>query len=62
VTKRVLIVDDEPPVLEVLRDFFRQFRHADTYETVSAKDGAESRASERSASAKASAFSRSFKR
>ena len=39
--KRVLIVDDEPPVLEVLKDFFRQFRHPDTYETSSAKDGAE---------------------
>ena len=40
-TKKVLIVDDEPPVVEVLKDFFRQFRHADTYETASAKDGAE---------------------
>ena len=41
VTKRVLIVDDEPPVVEVLKDFFRQFRHENTYETESAKDGAE---------------------
>src|SRR5207248_9901686 len=41
VTKRVLIVDDEPPVVEVLKDFFRQFRHPNTYETTSAKDGAE---------------------
>ena len=40
-TKRVLIVDDEPPVIEVLKDFFRQFRHAHSYETESAKDGAE---------------------
>jgi len=41
VTKRVLIVDDEPPVVEVLKDFFRQFRHEHSYETESAKDGAE---------------------
>src|SRR5262249_50837401 len=41
VTKRVLIVDDEPPVVEVLKDFFRQFRHENSYETESAKDGAE---------------------
>ena len=40
-TKRVLIVDDEPPVVEVLKDFFRQFRHAHSYETESARDGAE---------------------
>ena len=40
-TKRVLIVDDEPPVIEVLKDFFRQFRHAHSYETESARDGAE---------------------
>src|SRR5262249_33275893 len=38
VTKRVLIVDDEAPVVEVLKDFFRQFRHENTYETESAKD------------------------
>src|SRR5437667_7641898 len=36
-----MIVDDEPPVIEVLKDFFRQFRHAHTYETESARDGAE---------------------
>ncbi|PYN84971.1 MAG: hypothetical protein DMD87_24805 [Candidatus Rokuibacteriota bacterium] len=41
VTKRVLIVDDEAPVVEVLKDFFRQFRHDNTYETESARDGAE---------------------
>src|SRR3989442_3847835 len=41
VTKRVLIVDDEPPVVEVLKDFFRQFRHAHSYETESARDAAE---------------------
>ena len=40
-TKRVLIVDDEPPVIEVLKDFFRQFRHTHSYETESARDGAE---------------------
>ena len=40
-TKRVLIVDDEPPVIEVLKDFFRQFRHPNSYETESARDGAE---------------------
>ena len=40
-TKRVLIVDDEAPVVEVLKDFFRQFRHENSYETESAKDGAE---------------------
>ena len=39
--KRVLIVDDEAPVVEVLKDFFRQFRHENSYETESAKDGAE---------------------
>src|SRR4030095_3763197 len=39
--RAVLSVDDEPPVVEVLKDFFRQFRHENSYETESAKDGAE---------------------
>jgi len=37
--KRVLIVDDEPSVLEVLREFFKNFRHDHTYEIETASNG-----------------------
>ncbi len=40
-SKRILIVDDEPSVIEVLSEFFRQFRHGPTYEIEAASDGAE---------------------
>jgi CheY-like chemotaxis protein len=36
VTKRVLIVDDEPIVITVLRAFFFSFRHPHAYEITSA--------------------------
>ena len=38
-TKRVLIVDDEPPVVEVLREFFKNFRHEHAYEVETASNG-----------------------
>lgn len=37
--KRVLIVDDEPPVIEVLRELFKTFRHNHTYEVETATNG-----------------------
>jgi CheY-like chemotaxis protein len=40
-SKRVLIVDDEPVVIDVLRDFFRQFRHGRAYEIEAAASGAD---------------------
>jgi len=40
-TKRVLIVDDEPIVLTVLRDFFASFRHGHAYEIATAESAAE---------------------
>jgi DNA-binding response OmpR family regulator len=39
-TKRVLIVDDEPIVLTVLRDFFASFRHGHRYEITTAESAA----------------------
>lgn len=41
VTKKVLIVDDEPAVGELLRDFFGRFEHGHTYEIKTARDGAD---------------------
>jgi len=38
-TKRVLIVDDEPIVLEVLKEFFGCFQHGHRYEIQTARDG-----------------------
>lgn len=38
-TKRVLIVDDEPTVLEVLEEFFKNFRHDHAYEVQRASNG-----------------------
>lgn len=38
-TKRILIVDDEPPVLEVLSEFFRQFVHGHGYAVETASNG-----------------------
>lgn len=40
-TKRILIVDDEPPVLEVLSEFFRQFAHGHGYAVETASNGTE---------------------
>lgn len=40
-TKRVLIVDDEPSVIAVLTEFFGHFQHGHTYEITSAHDGAD---------------------
>jgi len=40
VTKRVLIVDDEPSVLSVLRASFALFRHGHTYQIVTAESAA----------------------
>ena len=39
--KKVLIVDDEPSVGELLRDFFGRFQHGHQYEISTALDGAE---------------------
>jgi CheY-like chemotaxis protein len=39
-TKRVLIVDDEPMVTGMLKEAFRAFRHGHAYELVTAHDGA----------------------
>ena len=40
-TKRVLIVDDQPKVREVLQAFFGMLEHGHTYEVETARDGAE---------------------
>ena len=40
-TKRVLIVDDEPNVVGVLREFFAHFQHGHAYDVVSAYSAAE---------------------
>jgi two-component system, OmpR family, response regulator len=40
-TKRVLIVDDEPDVLAVLRDCFAAFRHGHAYEVTTAESAAD---------------------
>jgi YesN/AraC family two-component response regulator len=39
-TKRVLIIDDEPIVLTVLRDFFASFRHGHAFEITTAESAA----------------------
>ena len=39
--KRVLIVDDEPAVIEMLKEFFRHFRHGHEYAVVTASNGAD---------------------
>lgn len=39
--KRILIVDDEAPVIEVLMEFFRQFEHGHTYAIETASNGAD---------------------
>jgi CheY-like chemotaxis protein len=41
VTKRILIVDDEATVVEMLTEFIKQFRHGHTYEVTTAPDGAD---------------------
>ena len=40
-TKRVLIVDDEPNVVGVLKEFFARFQHGHAYDVVSAYSAAE---------------------
>lgn len=40
-TKRVLIVDDEPVTLRLLEGLFRQFRHGHDYEIETVRDGAD---------------------
>src|SRR5260370_34228955 len=39
--KRVLVVDDEPEIVRLLKDVFASFRHAHTYAVDSACDGVE---------------------
>ena len=39
--KRVLIVDDEPSVIEVLREFFKNFQHGHPYVVETASNGTE---------------------
>ena len=41
VTKRVLIVDDEPNVVGVLLEFFARFQHGHVYDVVSAYSASE---------------------
>ena len=38
VTKRILIVDDERTVVEMLTEFFKQFQHGHAYEVAVARD------------------------
>ena len=40
-TRRVLIVDDEPSVLDVLRHFFASFQHGHAYEITTAASAVE---------------------
>lgn len=40
-SKRVLIVDDEAPVIEILKEFFKSFRHDHTYEVETASNGSD---------------------
>jgi len=40
-TKRVLIIDDDTPVLKVLRDCFAIFRHGHTYEVTTTDSASE---------------------
>lgn len=39
VSKRVLIVDDEPVVTDVLQEFFKSFRHGYIYDVETASNG-----------------------
>jgi DNA-binding response OmpR family regulator len=39
--KRVLVVDDEPEIVRLLKDVFASFRHAHAYAVDSARDGVE---------------------
>jgi DNA-binding NtrC family response regulator len=41
VTKRILLVDDERAVVEMLIEFFKQFQHGHAYELATANDGAD---------------------
>src|SRR3989442_8094225 len=41
VTKRILVVDDERAVVEMLKEFFKQFQHGYAYEVTAAHDGAD---------------------
>jgi two-component system, NtrC family, response regulator HydG len=41
VSKRVLLIDDQPAQIEKLRGYFSQFRHACEYEIVTASNGPE---------------------
>jgi len=41
VIKRILMVDDEPAVIELLKEFFKQFQHGHAYEVAAAHDGAD---------------------
>src|SRR6266704_3404733 len=41
VTKRILVVDDESAVVEMLKEFFKQFQHGYAYEVTAAHDGAD---------------------
>jgi len=41
VIKRILMVDDEPAVIELLKEFFKQFEHGHAYEVAAAHDGAD---------------------
>lgn len=40
-SKRVLIVDDEPPVLSVLTEFFKNFQHGHAYRVETVSNGAD---------------------
>ena len=39
--KRILMVDDEPAVIELLKEFVKQFQHGHDYEVATAHDGAD---------------------
>src|SRR5207245_6973268 len=41
VIKRILMVDDEPAVIELLKEFFKHFQHGHAYEVAAAHDGAD---------------------
>jgi CheY-like chemotaxis protein len=41
VAKRILIVDDEASIVEMLTEFVKQFQHGHAYEVVAARDGAD---------------------
>jgi CheY-like chemotaxis protein len=40
VTKKILIVEDDPVVAQLLKEFFNQFQHGRAYEIETAGDGA----------------------